>query len=114
VGVVVDDVYVDGEMGVDGFHLVLVALEDTGEHVVDVRADRPHACHRFPVREVHFDVDGFFLEGQFTLEVFEALFELPTRTIYCDDTSVNLDGAAIWNLHGITRVDQLHGWVVKG
>ena len=36
VSVVVDNVDVNGEMSVDGLHLVLVALLDAGKHVLDV------------------------------------------------------------------------------
>ena len=47
-GVVVDDVDVDGEMSVDALHLVLVSLSHTSEHVLNVRADRPHTCNGLP------------------------------------------------------------------
>ena len=67
VGVVVDNVDVDGEMSVDRFHLVLEALLDTSKHIVDVRADGSDAGDCFPVGEMHFDIDGFFHQGQLAL-----------------------------------------------
>ena len=108
-GVVINNVDVDGEMSVGRFHLVSVSLENSSEHVVDVRADRSHTCHVFPLGEVHLNVDRFLLKGQFTREMLEALLELTTGPIDSDDSPVDLNGAVCWDLHRVTGTDQLHG-----
>lgn len=55
------DVNVDGKMGVDISHLVLVALGDSYYEVVDDGSDRPQSGNALPRSMVEFDVDGVLL-----------------------------------------------------
>ena len=69
------DVDVDREVRVHVPHLVLVALGDAGDHVVDDGADGAQAGDRFARAVVHFDGDGVALlvlerDGE-VLEVFD-------------------------------------------
>lgn len=48
---------VDGEMGIDVSHLVLVSFGDTDDQVVDERSDRSQSSHIFPGTVVQLDVD---------------------------------------------------------
>merc|ERR1719230_1783441 len=49
---------VDGEMGIDGPHLVEIALGDTVDHVVDVGADSPHCSQLLLASKPFFNLDG--------------------------------------------------------
>lgn len=55
--VVLVNVDVDGEMGVDVTHLVLVALGDADDHVVDKGADSAESSDILAVAVVELDVD---------------------------------------------------------
>lgn len=64
--VVLLKVDVDGEMGVDVAHLVLEALGDTNDHVVDDGADGAQSGDVLAAAVVHLDLDdilGGLLEG---------------------------------------------------
>jgi hypothetical protein len=55
--VVLIEVDVDGEMGVDVAHLVLVALCHANDEVVDQRSDGAEGSDVFPCAMVEFDID---------------------------------------------------------
>ena len=52
---------VDGKVGVDVAHLVLEALGDADDEVVDEGADGAQCCHVFAGAVVHFDPDDVLL-----------------------------------------------------
>jgi len=71
------EVDVDGEMGVDVAHLVLEALCDTDDHVVDERADSSQAGDLFAHTMVELNVDGVWLGAcEADREMAEVLYEL--------------------------------------
>jgi len=71
------DVDVDWEMCVDVTHLVLVALGDTDDHVVDESADGTEGSDTLAVAVVEFDGDEVLLwEGETDGQVTEVLNEL--------------------------------------
>jgi hypothetical protein len=71
------EVDVDGEMGVDVAHLVLEALCDTDDHVVDERADCSQAGDLFAHTMVELDVDGVWLGAcESDREMAEVLYKL--------------------------------------
>jgi hypothetical protein len=55
------DIDVDREMGVDVSHLVLVALRYADNEVVDESSDRPQSCDALARAMVQFDVDQVLL-----------------------------------------------------
>ena len=74
---VLADVDVDGEMGVDVAHLVLEALGDTDDHVVDQRADCAEGRDILARAVVQLDVDEPFLGvGEVDGQMGEVLDEL--------------------------------------
>lgn len=75
-GVLVD-IDVDGEMGVDVAHLVLEALGDTDDHVVDQGADGAEGGDILAGAVVELDVDeGLLGVGEVDCEMAEVLDEL--------------------------------------
>ena len=52
------EIGVDGEMGVDVSHLVLVALGDADDEVVDQSSNCAESGDIFPCAVVEFDVDN--------------------------------------------------------
>lgn len=79
IGVLVQ-VDVDGEMGVDVTHLVLEALGDTNDHVVDERADSSEAGDLFAYAMVELDLDDVLLgTGEADGEMAKVLNELAWR-----------------------------------
>ena len=107
-GVVVDNVNVDGEMRVDALHLVLVSSLDSREHVVDVRADGSNTGNSFTVGEPYSDEDGSLAKDKLALQVLEAFLQLSTGTINSDETSVDLDLAINRDVDRITSTNLLH------
>ena len=73
------DVDVDGEMGVDVAHLVLVALGDTDDQVVDEGADGAEGSDALARAVVELDLDEVLLGvGEGNSQVAEGLLELAT------------------------------------
>jgi hypothetical protein len=73
------DVDVDGEMGVDVAHLVLVALGDTDDQVVDEGADGAEGSDALARAVVELDLDEVLLGvGERDSQVAEGLLELAT------------------------------------
>ena len=99
-GEVVDNVNVDGEMSIYRFHLVLVALENAFEHVVDVRLDGSDTCHSFSVGEPGPDQ---------LAEVLETFLERSSWPFYNHDPPVYINLAVLGDGDRVTRTDLLHG-----
>jgi hypothetical protein len=71
------NVYVDGEVCVDVSHLVLEALGDTDDQVVDERSDCPEGGDVLSCAVVEFDLDDIFLGmREVDRQVVEVLGEL--------------------------------------
>lgn len=90
--VVLVKVDVDGEMGVDVTHLVLEALGDTDDHVVDERTDGTESGDVLAGTVVHLDLDGGLIgllegDGQVT----EILLKDTTGTLDSDLTGLDVD-----------------------
>jgi hypothetical protein len=83
---------VDGEMGVDEAHLVLVTLGDTDDHVVDQRADGAEASNvlALSVPDNETKAGGIELDDVH-LDVTEVLDEGSTGTLDGDVTGLDLD-----------------------
>ena len=90
--VVLVKVDVDGEMGVDVTHLVLEALGDTNDHVVDERTDSTESGDVLAGTVVHLDLDGGgigLLEGDG--QVTKVLLEGATGTLNGDLAGLDSD-----------------------
>jgi hypothetical protein len=90
--VVLVKVDVDGEMGVDVTHLVLEALGDTNDHVVDERTDGTESGDVLAGTVVHLDLDGGgigLLEGDG--QVTKVLLEGATGTLNGDLAGLDRD-----------------------
>lgn len=90
--VVLLDVDVDGEMGVDVAHLVLVALGDTNDHVVDESADGAESGDVLAGTVVHLNGDDVLLgvrEGD--RQVLERLLEGTTGASDGDISGLDVD-----------------------
>ena len=90
--VVLVKVDVDGEMGVDVTHLVLEALGDTNDHVVDERTDGAESGDVLAGTVVHLDLDGGGIgllerDGQVT----KVLLEGATGTLNSDLADLDSD-----------------------
>ena len=90
--VVLLEVDVDGEMGVDVAHLVLVALGDTNDHVVDDGADGAESGDVLAGTVVHLDVDDVLLGvREADSQVLERLLENATGAGDGDMSGLDLD-----------------------
>lgn len=90
--VVLLDVDVDGEMGVDVAHLVLVALGDTNDHVVDDGADGAESGDVLAGTVVHLNVDDVLLGvREADSQVLERLLEGTTGASDGDISGLDLD-----------------------
>jgi len=90
--VVLVKVDVDGEMGVDVAHLVLEALGDTNDHVVDERAHGAESGDVLAGTVVHLNLDDIgsrLLEGDG--QVTEILLEGAAGTLDSDLASLDVD-----------------------
>lgn len=90
--VVLLEVDVDGEMGVDVAHLVLVALGDTNDHVVDDGADGAESGDVLAGTVVHLNVDDVLLGvREADSQVLERLLEGTTGASDGDISGLDLD-----------------------
>lgn len=79
-------------MGVDVAHLVLEALGDTGDHVVDDGADCAEGGDVLAGTVVHLDRDGALAGvGEGDAQVAEILHELAARALNGDDAGLDVD-----------------------
>ena len=90
--VVLVNVDVDGEMGVDVSHLVLEALGDANDQVVDDRSDGAERSDVLARAMVQLNVDDvLFRVREGDGEMAEVLGELASRAFYGDDASLDVD-----------------------
>jgi len=113
--VVLLEVDVDGEMGVDVAHLVLVALGDTDDHVVDESADGTESGDVLAGTVVHLDGDNILLgvrerDGQ----VREILLEDTTGAGDGDLSGLDVDLDTVGNGDCLLRVNVLHFGEITG
>jgi hypothetical protein len=106
---IIGDNNVDGEMGVDEAHLVLVTLGDTDDHVVDQGADGAEASNvlALAVPDNEAEAGGIQLNNVH-LDVTEVLVEGTTGTGDGDLASLDLDLDALGDSENLFLVDILH------
>lgn len=96
VGVLVQ-VHVDGEMGVDVAHLVLEALGDTDDQVVDEGTDGSESGNGLADAMVDVDGDDVLLwRAEGDGDVREVLDQLAPRSLDSDLTGLDLDLDCWW------------------
>jgi len=100
---------VDGEMGVDEAHLVLVTLGDTNDHVVNQGADGAEASNvlALAVPDNEAETSGIQLDN-LHLNVTEVLVEGTAGSLDGDVTSLDLDLNAGGDSEDFFLVDVLH------
>lgn len=106
---VLDEVDVDGEMGVDVSHLVLVTLGDTGDHVVDQGLDGSEGSNVLSGTVEDGDLDlliGDLLEGN--VDVAKVLLEGTSGAGNGDVSGLDLDGDAGRDIEENVGLDELH------
>lgn len=86
------NVDVDGEMGIDVAHLVLEALGDTDDQVVDDGADGTESGNVLAVAMVNLETDDALLDdGEVDGDVAEVLNELATGALDGNDPGLDRD-----------------------
>jgi len=100
---------VDGEMGVDRFHLVAVAIGDAFHHVLNVTNDSSHSSDVFTVAEPLLHLNPLFAEHlDVQLGVLKGLTEESTLALDGDDAVVDRRRDILGDLHLQARVNGLH------
>jgi len=105
---------VDGEMGVDETHLVLVTLGDTDDHVVDQGADGAEASDvlALAVPDNKAEAGGIHLDNVH-LNVTEVLVEGTAGTSDGDLAGLDLNSDALRDSEDFFLVDVLHFVLIK-
>lgn len=108
-GTVLDEVDVDGEMGVDVSHLVLETLGDTNDHVVDEGLDSSQGSDVLSVTVEDGDLDlliGDLLEGN--VDVVEVLLEGTSGAGDGDSSGSDVNGDTLGDIEQNVGLDELH------
>lgn len=86
------NVDVDGEMGIDVTHLVLEALGDADDQVVDEGPDGTESGNILTVAVVDLDTDQVLLDdGEVDRKMAEVLGELASGALDCDESGLDGD-----------------------
>ena len=103
---------VDGEVSIDKAHLVLVALGDAGDHVLDVGGDSADRRDGLAGGKPHLEVDLFVLvAGNVHVEVadvLEASEELAAGALDLDFLGLDLDGDTLGDGDFFNDAEYLH------
>lgn len=108
-GTVLNEVDVDGEMGVDVSHLVLVTSGDTGDHVVDEGLDGSQSSDVLSVTIEDGDLDlviGDLLEGN--VDVRQVLLEGTSGAGDGDSSGLDVNGDTLGDIEQNVGLDELH------
>ena len=101
---------VDGEMGVDGSHLVEESLGDTDDHVLDERSDGSEAGNVLSasVPDTQGDRVGLLDELDVHVDVPDVLVENTSRPGHLDDSGLDGDSDALGDGEVFGLEDVLH------
>jgi len=100
---------VDGEMGVDGLHLVAISVRHALDHVFDVADDGPHGGDVFAVAEPLLRLEPLFSDHlDVQLGVLEGLSENSPLALDGDGSVVHRRRNIFGNLQLQARVNGLH------
>jgi hypothetical protein len=100
---------VDGEMGIDVSHLVLEALGDTNDHVVDKGLDGSQSSDVLSVSVDDSQLDlsvGNLVEGD--VDVTEVLLKSASWASHLDDTSLDVNVDTLRQVQGLFGLDVFH------
>ena len=111
-GLVVADTTVDGEVSVDETHLVLVALGDTDDHVLDMTGDSADAGNGLTSSEPHLEDDVLVLvtlDGHVKVaDVTEVTGELTAGTLHLDDLALDGHSDVLGDADLLDKTEHLH------
>merc|ERR1711915_271908 len=100
---------IDGEMGVDGLHLVAISVGDALHHVSDVTDHSTDSGDVFAAAEPFLSLESFLAEHlDVELGVLEGLLESSAFAGDSDDAVVHRALDVLGNLHLKARVNRLH------
>lgn len=106
---VVDDVNVDGEMGIDISHLVSVTLGNTGNQVLDKRLDGTESSNVLSLTVVDRDLDKAVRDlAESNVNVLELLGQSTTRSSDSDNSGLDSDSDALRDGDLLVSLDVLH------
>jgi len=106
---VLGDVDVDGEMGVDVSHLVLEALGDTNDQVVDEGSYSSEGSDILADTVMNLDGDLVLLgDGEVDSQVAEILDQLAAGTLNGDNSRLNADLDPLGDLKELLGMNVLH------
>jgi len=105
---------VDGEMGIDETHLVLVTLGDTNDHVVDQRADGAEASNVLALAVPDSETETGRVElDNIHVNMTEVLGQGTTGTSNGDDTGLDINLDIVRDGENLFLVDILHCVLLK-
>jgi len=115
-GLVITDTTVDGEVSIDETHLVLVALSDTDDHVLDVTGDSADAGNSLTSSEPHLEKDVLVLvtldDHVQIADVTEVTDELTTGALHLDDLALDGHGDVLGDIDLLNKTEHLHHFAV--
>lgn len=108
-GTVLDEVDVDGEMGVDVSHLVLETSGDTDDHVVDEGLDGSQSSDVLSVTIEDGDLDLLIRDlGEGNVDVREVLLKGTSGAGDGDSSGLDVNGDTLGDIEQNVGLDELH------